>query len=357
MKFSTLPLAVTTVRRSMLVSALFVLVALNAGCESLSYYTQSVSGHLGIMAARTDISSLIADAETSSKLRSQLQTVLEIRDFASAQLALPDNQSYRSYVDVGSPYVVWNVVAAPEFSLQPKTWCFLVVGCLAYRGYYHRHRAVEFAQQQRELGLDVALGGSRAYSTLGWFNDPLLNTMLDQSEAELAAVIFHELAHQVIYIDDDTAFNEAFAVAVEREGVARWMAHTGDADALAEYAAVAQRNEQFIDLLLRARGELSALYALPIPPAQMRQRKEALFARVRERYQASGLGDDYAGWFGSDLNNAKLALVATYWEWVPAFQKILARNGRDMPAFYQAVGVLGRTPTLARHAELNALLD
>jgi len=337
----------------LLASTVFAMLA--GGCESLSYYAQSVNGHLSLMAARTDIQTLLDDPDTESLLRDKLSHVLAIRDFASAELALPDNDSYRSYVDVGSPYVVWNVVAAPEFSLRPKTWCFLVVGCLAYRGYYERSRAADFAESHRVQGYDVYVGGSRAYSTLGWFDDPLLNTMLNQTEAEIAAIVFHELAHQVLYINDDTAFNESFAVAVEREGVARWLAERNDQQSLADFSASQERDQRLIELLLDGRNRLGVLYERELKAESMREMKRSILESLREDYEASNLGVEYAGWFDADLNNAKLALVATYWEWVPAFQHMLREQDGDMQAFYRAVLELSGNAMGARHEYLDRL--
>ena len=209
--------------------------ALLSACTAIDYYGQSISGHLGLMAKRTEVTKLIADEQTDENLKKELQTVLDIRAFASTELALPDNHSYRSYVDVGESYVLWNVVATGEFSLTPKNWCYPFAGCVAYRGYYAETDASAFADSLKDQGLDVFVGGVRAYSTLGWFDDPVLNTMLDRPFTYLAGVIFHELAHQQVYIKDDTTFNESFAVAVEREGVRRWFHRHDDSEGFKRY--------------------------------------------------------------------------------------------------------------------------
>lgn len=333
---------------------LVTLVCLVSGCESLSYYGQSINGHLSLMSSRVDIDAVLGDPATDDALRKKLQLVQKVREFASTELGLPRNDSYTEYVDVGSPYVVWNVVATPEFSLSPQQWCFLVVGCLSYRGYYDRADAADFAAELRSEGLDVFVGGSRAYSTLGWFDDPLLNTMLDQSEAELAAVIFHELAHQQVYINDDTAFNESFAVAVEHVGVRRWFEHQQRAAELADFRTQVERDRRFTDLLLEARAALGDLYAQQLEERVMREKKQDLVVEFRQRYEASDLGDAYAGWFRGELNNAKLALVATYWHWVPAFLTLFDDSGSSFPAFYDTVRELGELPVAERHARLNA---
>ena len=308
------------------------------------------------MSRRAPIEKIVSDPETSPTLRTQLEMAIEIRDFAARELGLPDDASYRTYVDVGAPYVVWNVVATPEFSLDPKTWCFLVVGCLAYRGYFDRADAERHAQQLREQGYDVYVGGVRAYSTLGWFDDPLLNTMVAQGEAELAAVVFHELTHQLIYIDDDTAFNEAFAVAVEREGVRRWFAAKDDAGAFEAYLETRARDQQFIELMLEGRDALGGLYAQPLEEEEMRARKAIILADIEARNAETDPQGRYAGWFRNDFNNAKLALLATYWAWVPAFERMLREHGGDLETFYEAVAELGAMSAEQRHSQIESLL-
>ena len=336
---------------------LSVVAVFGCGCESIAYYGQSVTGHLGLMAARQDIAALIDDTQTSTEHRARLQRVLQMRRFASEHLSLPSNHSYQTYVDVGRPYVVWTVVAAPEFSLTPKTWCFPVVGCLAYRGYFKREQAESYGRQLRAQGLDTFVGGSQAYSTLGWFDDPLLSTMLDQSDAELAAVLFHELAHQQLYVAGDTAFNEAFAVAVERAGVRRWLQSRGEWQALERYEDLLARRQAFTGLLLSGRRELGELYAQELPVDVMRERKAAIIVSIGQRFKESTFGTQSAGEFIADLNNAKLALVATYWELVPAFMHLLERQQGDFARFYAAVETLAEQPFEQRHVRLRALID
>src|ERR1700683_4876474 len=211
-------------------------VSLN-GC----YLLESAQGQLALMSTRRPIARVVADPRTPADVRKQLEAVAQIREFATRDLHLPDNGSYRTYADVGRPYVVWNVFAAPEFSVDPKEWCYPIVGCVAYRGYFVERRARRFADKLRRRGLDVAVGGVAAYSTLGHFNDPILNTMLGWSDVELASIIFHELTHQMIYVANDADFNEALATTVEEEGVRRWLRSLGRDRDLAEYLSYQQR--------------------------------------------------------------------------------------------------------------------
>lgn len=335
--------------------ALALVVVFTAGCTTLGYYHQSIRGHLSLMSKRQDIAELVAERETARTLRQSLERVLEMREFASTELALPDNGSYRSYVDIGRRFVLWNVVATEEFSVRPKTWCFPVTGCVSYRGYYANSDAVAFADALRAQGHDVLVSGVRAYSTLGWFDDPVLSSMLSQREHYLAGVIFHELSHQRLYIKDDTAFNEAFAVAVEREGVRRWFLASGATDRLSAYELERSRETEFIVLVRRARDRLEALYAKALAPEYKRAEKARIFAELRSDYEAqpSRFGRDYEKWLSEDLNNAKLALIATYHDQVPAFERLLAEHGRDLRAFYDAADEIGRLPRDERLRRLN----
>lgn len=342
-----------------LLPALLVLSLLLPACGDLGYYVQCAEGHLGVMAKSQPISRILADPTTSPKLREQLEKAVEIRDFASKELGLPDNGSYRSYCDVGRPYVVWNVVAAPEFSLTPVQWCFPVAGCVSYRGYFKREAAEAFAARQEEAGNEVYLYGVPAYSTLTWFDDPLLNTFLNRSGPRLAGTIFHELAHQVVYLPDDSRFNEAFATAVELEGVHRWLGSKGDSEQMSDYRRFHRRKEAVLALLEEVRGELEGLYASGVSKAEMRRRKGEILESVGPRYQA--LKESWGGYNGYDrlfagLNNARLASVSTYYDLVPAFQALLAESGGNLPAFYGAVAEIARLPEPERLARLHSLV-
>ncbi len=318
------------------------------------YLLQSAEGQLQLMRARRPITQVIDDAATPAKLRSQLEAVASIRDFASRELALPDNGSYRSYADVGRPYVVWNVVAAPEFSIEPKEWCYPIVGCVAYRGYFVEARARKFAAEQREHGLDVVVGGTAAYSTLGHFDDPILNTMVEWDDVELASIVFHELTHQLLYVANDAAFNEALATTVEEEGVKRWLEAQGREQDLAQHRLEQQRYLEVIDLLGATRDKLRVIYASQEPVESLRSDKRKAFAELREAYAARraawGGHAPFDAWFDQDINNAHLASVATYFVCVPGFERELRAVGGDLPAFYRRVRQLAKMPQRARDA-------
>src|SRR5690606_32875324 len=245
-----------------LLAALLVLPAV--GCSSLGYYGQAISGQFEVYRKSRPVAEVIADPATDPRLRAKLADVQRVREFASRELGLPDNDSYRVYADLGRRYVLWNVFATPELSLEPLTWCFPVSGCVAYRGYFSREAAEAYAEKLRAAGYDVHVGGGTAYSTLGWFSDPLLNTMIHRPLPEIAGLLFHELAHQRLYVRGDTAFSESFAMTVELEGVRRWLEANGEADEYARYARTLERRQQFTQLVLRYRDRLEALYAAEI---------------------------------------------------------------------------------------------
>jgi predicted aminopeptidase len=331
-------------------ASIAVLGGLCGGC----YLMQSAEGQLQLMRARQPISKVINAASTPAKLRSQLQAVASIRDFASRELALPDNGSYRSYADVGRPYVVWNVVAAPEFSVDPKVWCYPIVGCVAYRGYFVEARARGFAAEQRKRGLDVVVGGTAAYSTLGHFDDPILNTMMGWDDVELASIVFHELTHQLLYVANDAAFNEALATTVEEEGVKRWLQAQGRAQDLARHRLEQQRYLQVIGLLVATRDQLRVVYARQESVESLRAEKRQAFAGLRGAF--AQLRDEWGGhapfeaWFDQDINNAHLASVATYFLCVPGFERELRAVNGDLPAFYRRARELAKMPQRARDA-------
>lgn len=346
-------------RPLLLLPGLLTLAFVLGGCSDFSYYSQCILGHVDLLAKRKQIAEVIADPATDDDLRQILRRVVLMRDFASQQLGLPDNDSYRSYADVGRPYVVWNVVAAPEFSLAPKQWCFPVVGCVSYRGYFKEAAARHQLELLQQEGLDGYLYGVPAYSTLQWFDDPVLNTFCLQPGPYVAGLIFHELAHQVVYIKDDSNFNEAFAKTVEIEGVRRWLEQEGrTAEALA-YQTDFERNETVVLLIMESREQLRALYASGLEPAVMRQRKAELLAELTGKYrQMQQQWPGYRGyekWFDSGLNNAKLASISTYRAEVPAFQQLLRELNHELPAFYRAVEALGTLPAPQRKARLAEL--
>jgi predicted aminopeptidase len=305
---------------------LFLCVLWLSGCATVGWYGQAAVGQLEMLCKREPIDRVLADPETPDALRERLETALEAREFAISELHLPDSRSYTYYADLERDAAVWNVVATPRFSMQAKTWCYPLVGCVAYRGYFRETAADRQARRLSERGLDTAVVPAVAYSTLGWFADPVLNTMLRHDEAWLAGLIFHELAHEALYVRDDTAFNEAYARLVEREGVRRWLGMRGEDDRLARWEDEQARQQAFIDLLLAARDELVELYRSQRPEAEMAAGKRDAFRRLRERIEAFAREHDtdrYRGWLEGDLNNAHLASVATYEAGVAAFARLL----------------------------------
>jgi len=315
------------------------LVAITSGCASVNYYRQAIGGHLELMNRRVAIDKLLARPETSSELRRKLELVTAARDFATQELDLPDNDSYRTYTDLGRPYVVWNVFATPALSLEPVQSCFLFVGCLNYRGFFEEMDARRESERLRSSGNDVFTGGVAAYSTLGWFDDPVLNTMLVWDDARIVEVIFHELAHQRIYAEDDSVFNESFATAVAETGVERWVA--ADPDHRHRDPARVERDAAFYALLLDYRSRLESMYAQAGDDAVKRSEKQRLFDDLRASYATLkhtwGGYDGYDDWMATDLNNAKLSSVATYHDYVPAFRSIIERTNYDLRRFYMLV--------------------
>ena len=320
---------------------LLLLGILLSGCSSIGYYWQAMNGHAELLNKERPIAEVIQDQHTRAVVKEKLQQAQHIRLYASQVLHLPDNDSYSQYVDLQRPFALWNVIATPRYSIQAKQWCFLFVGCLSYRGYYEQHKADAYAESLRLQGYDVMVSGARAYSTLGWFADPLLNTMLYKDDARLAGIIFHELAHQQVYKKNNSAFNEAFAMAVEIEGVLKWLGSRHDLAAIKRYKNHLQHQLQFNQLLRRTRERLKAAYQQPSGDAEKAHAKQALFAELKREYQAlkqQWKGDtSYDGWMTQDLNNAHLALVGTYFDYVPYFRKLLKDNNGDFARFYQLV--------------------
>lgn len=338
--------------------ALAVLLSLGlSGCVSVGYVAESVGGHVKMMAARKDVAKIIEDPATPETLRARMVSARDIREFASAQLALPDNDSYRSYVDVGPDAVSWSVFAAPEFSLTPQVWCFPVFGCVPYRAYFSQKSAAQFAASLKARGFDVHLGGVTAYSTLGWQSDPLLSTMFAGSDTYLASLVFHELAHQRVYVNDDSVFNESFAVAVETTGVRKWLLATGDRAGLSRYEAERKRRAEFNALVARTQDELRKVYAGGGTAEKKRAGKAAAVERLRARYRQMRDGRwggyrGYDGWFDQPINNAKLAAIAVYGDRVGAFLRLFELCGSDYPRFYAAVERLGKVDKASRAGAL-----
>ena len=349
-----------SLRRITLLLAALAAAAVVVGCTNLPYYLQSVRGQLDIWSRQHDIETVIDKPDTSERLRAKLREVLQIREFASEELGLPRNASYRSYANLDRPFVIWNVFAAPEFAIQPKQWCFLFAGCVAYRGYFSKVDAESFADEAAKDGLDVFVGGVPAYSTLGYFPDPVLNTFVNYPKAHLARLMFHELAHQIVYVKDDTVFNESFAVAVELEGMRSWLARFGTEQDRATSEIIAQRRTQFVNLIETYRGYLNTLYKSGFPPKEMRMHKAELFAGLEDDYQKlKESWDGFKGfdrWFEDKPNNALLASVSIYTRKVPAFQALLRREDGDMARFYAAVKGLAQLGKKERAAAIERLM-
>ncbi len=344
--------------RYRLLAAVFLLFLLS-GCDTLVYYTQAINGHAQLLHRTRSIEGLLANRQTAAELRQKLQWVLDVRTFASRELALPDNDSYRSYAALEGEAVAWTLVATPEFSVEPLQWCYPVIGCADYRGYFDRNDARRQGRRLARDGRDVAVEPVAAYSTLGWFDDPLPSTVIEWPESELAGLIIHELAHQLLYLADDSAFNESFATAVERAGVRRWLERRGDVPARQAWERRLHWEQAFVGQLLQSRERLEGLYAQPLPVAELRRLKQVELARLRRDYAALAVSwGDVSGlsqWFERPLNNARLALVGTYEQWVPAFSELLCRHGGDFAAFYRGAAELGALPREVRRQRLQEL--
>jgi len=334
-----------------------------SGCADSRYYWQSVRGHVQLMQAAQPIDEWLAQAQTPAPLRQRLLLAQSIRRFSVTDLHLPDNASYQRFADLQRRYAVWNVAAAPALSLTLKTWCFPVAGCVGYRGYFDEADAQALATELRAQGLEVSVYGVPAYSTLGWLNwaggDPLLNTFADYPDGELARLMFHELAHQVLYVADDTAFNESFATAVERLGVQQWLARQATPEALAHYRLHEARRLQFRALTRATRLQLAQVYmknqALAQTDTAQLAMKNEVMTQFREAY--TKLKAQWGGYSGYDrwvaqANNAAFGAQAAYDDWVPGFEALFARQGRDWPRFYAAVRQLAQLPASERAAQL-----
>jgi predicted aminopeptidase len=349
-------------------------VATVSGCHTVGFYGQALKGQYQIFAHEEKIEKLLADPGTTNELRQRLVVLEDLRAFARQDLKLPVDSHYRKYADVHRRYVVWNVEAAPEFSLEPKTWWYPLVGSLEYRGYFSREGATNYAGYLRRKGYDVSVGGVEAYSTLGWFKDPVLNTFVFEPDADLAEIIFHELGHQRVFARGDTDFNEAFATSVGEEGARRWLKSKGNAEALEKYLGHLETTRAFVHLTMKTRERLVALYGDKQTAAgklkatdknngtsiaRLREDKQRIIDDMRREYDDSKAHwksqDDYEGWFKHPINNAHLNSVAAYYDLVPGFEQLLAENGGDLEKFYAAADTLSKKPKDERHSALRQL--
>jgi predicted aminopeptidase len=328
-----------------------------AGCQA-GYYVHLLRGQYDVLSKREPIANLVAAADTDPELKLRLERALDARRFASRELGLPENGSYTDYADLGRSFVLWNVFATPEFSLAPREWCHLLVGCLSYRGYYNQAGAQEAAAELRNQGDDVYVAGVPAYSTLGWFDDPLLNSMLHWSDDVLAGTIFHELAHQQLFVKGDTAFNESFASFVEEQGLRQYLRNQPE---LAREAwQKREREVQFINQVMETRRRLEAIYGGALSDADKRRAKQAEFERLRVEYavlkqEKWGGQGYYDAWMAEEFNNAKLLPFGLYHQWVPAFAALFRKAGNDWAGFYRAAAALSELEPAVRLARLEEL--
>lgn len=334
----------------LLLTSLFASVS---GC----YYAQAAAGQWQVLRKSEPISEVIGEDGTSSELAERLRLVQAARRFSVDELGLPDNKSYRNYADIEREFVVWNVFAAPEFSLQPRQWCFPVAGCVAYRGYFSRDAAFRESERLKKHGYDVAVGGVSAYSTLGKFNDPVLSSMLSWDDIQLVGTLFHELAHQVLYVKGDSGFNESFATAVEEFGLERWLVSNGRPDDIDVYRQRRQLRQDLMALVADARDDLRAHFEAAIGDDEKRRLKaarlEQLAADISAEFARSGR--DPSDWLSGELNNARLASMTLYEGRLPAFRTLLADCEQDIRCFYGRAEELSQLEQATRDARLDAL--
>lgn len=339
-------------------AGLLLLSIVLLSCEAVSYYSQAARGQLAIVFSRQEIRDLLASGELTEPERSRFTQVLAIREFAERELGLPVGRHFSTYVEIDRQHVVWNVFAAPEFSTDTLSWCYPIAGCVSYRGYFSETGAQRFAQRLRDDGYDVYTGGVDAYSTLGWFEDSVLSTVMERQSYQLAGLIFHELAHQVVYVPGDTTFNESFATAVEREGVRRWLLQTGQEDQLGSAQQSASRQADFVALVSDYQEQFSELYGQALEVGEMRNRKAELQHALRQDYQQLKLKwqgyPGYDSWFAQSLNNAQLATVSAYNDLVPHFAALLDEANGEFSDFYQRVREISEQPQELRESLLAA---
>ena len=362
------------IRKGLLVAALLLVVVCVSGCHTLGFYGQALKGQYQIFAHQEPIDSLAAAPSTPALLKQRFVLLSDLRGFAHDELKLPTDSHYRKYVDVHRPFVVWNVEAASEFSMEPKTWWYPFLGSLEYRGYFSKRGATNYGDCLRGKGYDVAVGGVTAYSTLGWFKDPVLNTFIFEDDAELAEIIFHELAHQRLFARGDTDFNEAFATTVGQEGSRRWLKARKNEPGLNEYLAHLHHSDEFVHLVMTTRARLQTLYQDQVMPdgkikaattksdlgaEELRRQKRAIIdemvaelTRLKKQWNNCS---DYDGWLKHPVNNAHLNSVAAYYDLLPAFEQLLALNGGNMEQFYRAAEELAHKPKSQRQEQLRAL--
>ena len=336
---------------------LVVLVNFCTGCGTIGFYYQSTAGHLALLSKREPISNIVNDSTRDKKLIEQLMLAQELRTFASTDLRLPENQSYRSYIQLDRKYAAWHIFAAPEFSVKLQKWCFLAIDCMQYRRYFDEDEARAFAAKLAAAGQDVYVAGVPAYSTLA----PLVSSMLNQGEIATASYIFHELAHQQLYVHSDSTFNESFATAVEELGVHRWLLHQEKQEELRRYENWLTQKAAFANLILDTRRELHELYESGLPVEVMRSEKQKLAEALRQRFknlsQSSSSLQRYKKWMPGPLNNAQLGVIAVYRHQVPDFKQLFATCDSDFEKFYLRAEEISTLSTKERKSALEMLQE
>ncbi len=334
------------------------LLLLLCGCTDFGYYWHSARGHLAVMNQRVDIEDLLEDQATTVELRERLVLVQEIRRFSVARLALPENDSYRSFVELDRPYLIQNLFAAPEFSTSLQRWCYPIIGCASYRGYYDEERLRTYVDELESAGLEVHIGRVSAYSTLGWFDDPVLSSFINWPDHRLAGLLFHELTHQQIYIDDDTTFNESLASAVQLVGTELWLESRGQQDELEKLSRWSSYRAEVIELIESTRRRLARIYDTDSSDADKRNDKAGVFADARNSHRdiasKHGVSGGFSAWFAGELNNAKIGSVAAYNSQAPAFINMLRAQELDFAAFYDYVAAVGELGKAERDSCLDA---
>ena len=332
---------------------LLISVSLMAACQSLGYYAQSARGQFQLINQSKPIDNWLRKKNADEKLKQKLNWIKQVRKFASEELKLPKNKSYTQYADIDRNYVVWNIFAAPSLSLKPHRWCYPIVGCQAYRGYFSRQPAVDYANRLEKQGYDVSVGGVRAYSTLGWFNDPVINTFINYAENDLAGLIFHELSHQLVYIKGDTVFNESFATLVEIKGVERWLKQHGSQEELLSYRQGQNFENAVIGLILRHKQSLEQLYKSQLTDEVKLDQKNLIFSALKREYEKLKVANErqkssWDSWFARDLNNANMIAIGAYYDKVDEFNQLFEKVGGDFGAYYREVKKIARLPKLKR---------
>lgn len=330
-----------------------------SGCAELTYYGHAVAGQLEVMGSGEPIKDVIANPATDDKIRRQLELIQRARRFAVEKLKLPDSDSFREYSDLKRPWVLWNVFATPELSLAPKQWCYPFLGCHGYRVYFDEADAKRLASDLEKEGLDVYIAHSPAYSTQGWFADPVYNPMLRYDDLTLVGILFHELAHERIYITDDSELNESFATTVQDEGVRRWLEDKNRVSDFSDYQREQEKDDDFIRMMIEHRNALQQLYATDLIETEKRSGKKKVFSDLKKKFnklkRAWGGYSGYDHWFDKPLNNARLAPIGTYHNAVPGFKKLLDKNNYDLDAFYREVEIIAAMHVSARRELVSKL--